>query len=75
MGFHKVGADESTGSWPEVYDPETKIRIEPMGQTRRVARGDDAPCKTLVSHTIRLGVEPFPITSGQEGKAVDQYRN
>jgi hypothetical protein len=28
MGFHKVEAKELTGIWPEVYDPETKIKIE-----------------------------------------------
>jgi hypothetical protein len=28
MAFHKVKADEKTTLWPEVYDPETKIRIE-----------------------------------------------
>jgi hypothetical protein len=28
MAFYKVGASEKTSLWPEVYDPETKIRIE-----------------------------------------------
>lgn len=28
MAFHKVGPGESTSLWPEVYDPETEIRIE-----------------------------------------------
>jgi hypothetical protein len=28
MAFHQVGPGESTSFWPEVYDPETKIRTE-----------------------------------------------
>ena len=28
MAFHKVGPSEATTLWPEVYDPQTKIRIE-----------------------------------------------
>jgi hypothetical protein len=46
MGFHKVGADESTSIWPEVYDPETKVRIE---YTTRDMPKDPAQMQVIIS--------------------------
>jgi hypothetical protein len=51
MAFHKVGANEKTSRWPEVYDPETKIGIE---YTTRDMPKNPAQMRVMISRNEHL---------------------